>query len=135
MLDSASETAEQNSTKLDSEQELNALYQVCVFRANQKTKMAAPASDWLRHFQHLFWNHWMEFEETWQVCVFWVDQKTKMATLASDWLRHFLVLLWNRWTEFYETWQEARTQRTFSIYEVCVFLADRKTKMAALASD
>ena len=31
-------------------QELNILYQVCVFRADQKNKMTALASDWLRHF-------------------------------------------------------------------------------------
>ena len=45
-----SKTAEGNSTKLDRKQDLNVLYQVCVFRADQKTKMAALASDWLRHF-------------------------------------------------------------------------------------
>ena len=28
--------------------------------------MAALASDWLRHFQLLLWNRWMEFNETWQ---------------------------------------------------------------------
>ena len=28
--------------------------------------MAAPASDWLRHFRLLLWNRWTEFNETWQ---------------------------------------------------------------------
>ena len=28
--------------------------------------MAALASDWLRHFRLLLWNHWTEFKETWQ---------------------------------------------------------------------
>ena len=28
--------------------------------------MAAPASDWLRHFRLLLWNRWTEFKETWQ---------------------------------------------------------------------
>ena len=28
--------------------------------------MSAPASDWLRHFRLLLWNHWMEFNETWK---------------------------------------------------------------------
>ena len=41
---------------------------------------------------------------------------------------HFRLLLWNRWTEFGVTWQEARDQRP-------LFRADRKNKMAALASD
>ena len=60
-----SETAKQNSTKLDRKQDLN-VYKVCVFRADRKNKMAALASDWLRHFQLLLWNRWTEFNETWQ---------------------------------------------------------------------
>ena len=62
----SSETAEWNSMKLDRKQDLNVLYQVCVFRADRKNKMAALASDWLRHFRLLFWNLWTEFIETWQ---------------------------------------------------------------------
>ena len=66
IFDFSSETAERNSTKLDRKQDLNTLYQVCVFRADRKNKMAALASDWLRHFRLLLWNRWMEFSETWQ---------------------------------------------------------------------
>ena len=66
IFDFSSETTEPNSTKLDRKQDLNALYQGCVFRVNRKNKMAALASDWLRHFQLLLWNRWMEFNETWQ---------------------------------------------------------------------
>ena len=62
----SSETTERNSTKLDRKQDLNVLYQVCVFRADRKNKMAALASDWLRHFRLLLWNHWTKFNETWQ---------------------------------------------------------------------
>ena len=40
-----SETAKRNSTKFDSKQDLNVLYHVCVFGADQKTKMVAYASD------------------------------------------------------------------------------------------
>ena len=90
------------------------------FRADQKNKMAAMASDWLRHFRLLLWNRWTEFIETWQETRFqrplpslcfsgWSENK--MAALASDWRRHFRLLLWNRWTEFIETWQEARSQQ------------------------
>ena len=114
-----SETAERNSTTLDRKQDLNALYQVCVFRADRKNKMAALASDWLRHFQLLLWNHWPEFDKTWQearsqpplpsLC-FSGWSKNKTAILASDWLRHFRLLLYSRWMEFNETWQEARSQ-------------------------
>ena len=56
IFDFSSETAERNSTKLDGKQILNVLYQVCVFQANRKNKMAALASDWLRHFQLFLWN-------------------------------------------------------------------------------
>ena len=59
-----SQTAEQNFTILDMKQELNVLYQICVW-ANRKTKMATPASDWPTHFQLLLWNHWTELIETW----------------------------------------------------------------------
>ena len=34
----------------DSKQDLNVLYQVCVFQADRKNKMAVLASDWLRPF-------------------------------------------------------------------------------------
>ena len=36
----------------------------CVFRANRENEMAAVASDWLRNFRRLLWNHWTEFNET-----------------------------------------------------------------------
>ena len=35
--------------KLDRKQDLNVLYQVCVFRADRKNKMAALDSDWLSY--------------------------------------------------------------------------------------
>ena len=66
IFDFPSETAERNSTKLDRKQDLNVLYQVCVFRADRKNKMAALASDWMRHFRLLLWNRQTEFNETWQ---------------------------------------------------------------------
>ena len=66
IFDFSSETAERNSTKLDRKQDLNVLYRVCVFRTDRKNKMAALASDWLRHFRLLLWNRGTEFNETWQ---------------------------------------------------------------------
>ena len=120
IFDFSSETAERNSKKLDRKQDLNALYQVSVFRADRKNKMAALASDWLRHFRLLLWNRWTEFKETWQEArsqrplpsfCFSGRSKKQDGRLASDWLRHFRLLLWNRWTEFNETWQEARSKR------------------------
>ena len=53
IFDFFSETADRNSTKLNRKQEISVLYQFCVFRANRKNKMAALASDWLRHFRLL----------------------------------------------------------------------------------
>ena len=66
IFDFSSDTSEWNSTKLDRKQDLNVLYQVCVFRADQKNKMSALTSDWLRHFRLLIWNRWTEFNETCQ---------------------------------------------------------------------
>ena len=64
IYDFSSETAERNSTKLNRKQDLNVLCQVCVFRVDRKNKMAALASDLLRHFRLLLWNRWPEFNET-----------------------------------------------------------------------
>ena len=58
-------SSEQNSRKLDRKQDLNVLYKVCVFRADRKNKMAALASDWLRHFR-LLSNCWTEINGNWQ---------------------------------------------------------------------
>ena len=66
IFDFSSETAERNWTKLDRKQDLNVLYQVCVFWTDRKNKMATLASDWLRHFRLLLWNRWTELNETWQ---------------------------------------------------------------------
>ena len=65
IFDFSSKTAEGNSTKLDRKQDLNVVYQVFVFRADRKNKMAALASDWLIHFRLLLWNRWRKFNKTW----------------------------------------------------------------------
>ena len=49
IFDFYSKAVEENLTKLDRKQELNNLYQVFVFLADQKTEMTAMASDWLWH--------------------------------------------------------------------------------------
>ena len=66
IFDFSSETAERNSMKLDRKQDLNALYQVCVFQVDRKNKMVPLAYDLLRHFQLFLWNRWIEFNKTWQ---------------------------------------------------------------------
>ena len=42
-FDFSSETTEQNSMKLDRNQDLKFLYQICVFCSDHKNKMATPA--------------------------------------------------------------------------------------------
>ena len=59
-----SETVEWKSTKFDRNLS-NPLPNLC-FWADRKTKNAALASDWPRHFWLLLWNCWTEFNETWQ---------------------------------------------------------------------
>ena len=142
IFDFSSKTTERNSTKLDRKQDVNALYKVCVFQADQKNKMAALASDWLRHFRLFLWNRWTEFSETWQEassqcllpCLCFSDKsgKNKMIAVASDLLRHFRLLLWN--CERNSTKLD-RKQDLNALYQVCVFQVDRINKMAALAID
>ena len=138
----SSETAERNSTKLDRKQDLNALYQVCVFRADRKNKMAALASDWLRHFRLLLWNPRTEFNETWQearsqsplpsLCFFGPIRKTRWPPWP--------LIGWDIFDFSSETAERNSTkldmkQDLNALYQVCVFRADWKNKMAALASD
>ena len=56
IFDFFSKTIERKWTKLDRKQDINVLYQVCVFWADRKNKMAALASDWLSHFRLILWN-------------------------------------------------------------------------------
>ena len=86
---------------INRKQDINVLYQDCVFRAfSETTEPNSKKFDGKQDLNVLY-----------QVCVFRVDRKNKMAALASDWLRYFRLLLWNSLTECNETWQEARSQR------------------------
>ena len=78
----SSETAEQNSTKLDRKQDLSILHQACVFQADQKNKIAALSSDWPRHFRLLLWIHWTEFNEIWPKAS---SQRPLPSMCFSDW--------------------------------------------------
>ena len=190
IFDFSSETVERNSTKLDRKQDLNALYQVCVFRADRKNKMAALASDWLRHFRLLLWNRRTEFNETWQEArsqrplpsLFFSGRSEKQDGRPGLWLAETFstsalkpqngilrnltgskistpstkfvffgpigktrwppwpLIGWDIFDFSSETaeWNSTkldRKQDLNALYQVCVFRADRKNKMAALASD
>ena len=65
IFDFSSEIAKGNLTNLARMQNLNVLCQVCVFWVDSKNKMAALASDLLRHFRLLLWIHWREFNGSW----------------------------------------------------------------------
>ena len=66
IFDFCSKTAERNSTKLYRKQDPKVIYQVYVFRADRLKQDGHPASDWLRYFRLLLWNHWTDFNETWR---------------------------------------------------------------------
>ena len=190
IFDFSSETAERNSTKLDRKQDLKALYQVCILWADRKNKMAALASDWLRHFLLLLWNRWTEFNETWQearsqrplpsLCFSGRSEKTRWPpwpmigqTFSTSplkplnriqgnligskiskpstkfvffgpigntrwppglWLAETFSIFSSETAEWNST-KLYRKQDLHVLYQVCVFRADRKNKMAALACD
>ena len=141
IFDFSSETAERNSTEFDRKQDLNALYRVCVFRADRKNKMAALASDWLRDFDFSSetavrnstkLDRKQDLNALYQVCVFGPIGKTR-------WLPWPLIG-WDIFDFFSETavrnsTKLDRKQDLNALYQVCVFRADRKNKMATLASD
>ena len=129
IFDFSSETAEWNSTKLDRKQDLNVLYQVCVFRADRKNKMATLASDWLRHFRLLLWNHWMEFNETWQEARFqrplpslcfsgWSEKQDGRPGL---WLAGWDIFDFSSETAERNSTKLDRKQDLNVLYQVCVF--------------
>ena len=131
IFDFSSETAKLNSTKLDRKQDLNVLYQVCVFGPHGKTRWPPwhligwdifDFSSVTAERNSTKLDRKKDLNVLYQVCVFWADRKNKMAAMASDWLRHFRLLLWNCWTDFNKTLQEERSQRPLP--SLC-FRADR----------
>ena len=133
IFDFSSETAERNSMKLVRKEDLNVLYQVCVFRTDREKTDGRPDL-WLAEtfstspMKPLNWiqRNLTGSKISTSFTSFQADLKKKMAALASDWLKYFRLLLWNRWTEFNETWQETRFQCLLP--SLCFFRADRKTR-------
>ena len=176
--------------KLDRKQDHNVLCEVSVFQADRKNKMAALASDWLRHFRLLLWNRRTELNETWQeaksqrllpsLCFsgwsekqhgrpgLWLAETfltsplkplngiqrnltgSKILTSSTKFVFYgpigktrwppWLLIGWDIFDFSSETAERNlmkldRKQDFNVLYQVCVLRADRKNKMAALASD
>ena len=105
------------------------------FLSRLENKMATLASDWLRHFQLLLWNRWTEFNETWQearsqcplpsLCFSGPSEKQDGCPglwLAETYSTSPLKRL-NRIPTKVDRKQDLNT-----LYQVCVFWADRKTR-------
>ena len=114
----------------------------CVFRADRKNKMAALASDWLRHFGLLLWIRWTEFNKTWQEArsqrplqsLCFSGRSEKQDGRPGLWLAETFSTFPLKPLNGIQrnlTGSKILTSSTKS----CVFRADRKNKMAALASD
>ena len=115
----SSETAELNSTKLDRKQDLNILYQACVFRTDQKkqdnrpvlwlaeTFSTSPMKPLNRIQRNLTESIFSRFSTKFEL--FGLIQKTIWPPWPLISWDIFWLFLWNRWTEFSETWQEARS--------------------------
>ena len=115
-FDFFSAAADRNSTKLVRKQDLNVLYQVCVFRVDKKRRWPPSPLNGRNIFD--FFLAAAERNSTklvrkqdlnvhYHFCIFRADKM--VAPSASDWLIHFRRLC-NRWTEFNDTWQDARSQ-------------------------
>ena len=115
-------TAERKFTKLGSKrkQVLKVFYQVWVFQADRKSRMAALVSDCLGHFQLLLCNRNFTklgekqvLNNLYQVCLLSGRSENKDCH-PGFWLSetfHFRFLLCNLWTEFDKNWQEASTRQ------------------------
>ena len=116
-----------------------------LFFSCQSEKQDGLLGLWLGEtFLPLLCNPWMELNESLQesrsinsstkfVWFFGAVQKTKMATLALIWLRCFdFISALNCWTD---STKLNREQDLNVLFQVCVFPADLKSKMAVLASD
>ena len=135
IFDFSFKTAEQNSTKLDRKQDLNVLYQVCVFRADQKKQDGRPAfsTSPLKPLNGIQRNL----------------TGSKVATSSSNFLLFGPIgkTRWPPWSligwdiiHFPSENRWKRIQRNLTGSKIstsstkCVFWMDRENKMAALAA-
>ena len=116
--------------------------QVCVFLADRKNKMAALASDWLRHFRLLLWNRWTEFKETWQEAgsqcplpsLCFLGRSEKQDGRPCLWLAETFFTSPQKPLNGIQ-WNLTGSKISKSSTKFVFFKADRKNKMAGLASD
>ena len=101
--------------------------------------MAAPSSDWLRHFRLLLWNGWTEFNKTWQ------DARSRRPLQKLVFFGPIGKTRWPPWSlicwEIFNVSSET-TERNSTIadkkqdlnvlYQVSVFVPILKNEMAAL---
>ena len=124
--------------KLDRKQDLNTLYQVCVFRADRKNKMAALASDWLRHILTSPLKPLNGIQRN------LTGSKISTPSTKFVFLGPIGKTRWLSWPligrDIFDFSSETaepnstkldRKQDLKALYQVCVFRADRKNKMAA----
>ena len=139
IFDFSSETAERNSAKLDRKQILNAFYHVCVFQANwEKTKwpligwdIVDFSSETVKGIRRNLIVSKIATPSTKFVFFRWIG-KTKWPPWP--------IIGWDIFYFSYETTERNSTkldrkQVLNVLYQVCVFRADPKNNMAALASD
>ena len=141
IFDFSSETAERNLTKLDRKQDLNVLYQVCVFLGWSEKQDGRPGL-WLaetfstsplkplNRIQRNLTGSKISTSSTMFV-FFGPIRKTRWPPWP--------LIGWDIFDFSSETIQRStklhRKQDLNVLYKVCVFWANRKNKMAALASD
>ena len=101
ILDFSSETAERNSMKLGRKQDLNILYQVCVFWADRKIRWPPwPLIGWdifdfsseTAEQNSTILDKKKDLNVLYQVCVFWADRKNRTAALGNLSKRWHIVL-------------------------------------------
>ena len=106
----SSATAERISTKFVEKEDLNFLYQVCVFRTDKKPRLPPLFHiDWrtCRYSRPLLCNRWSEFNETWQEVRSQIPLQ-RLCFSRSE-IQDDHPGLW--FAETFSTWQETRSQR------------------------
>ena len=141
IFDFSSETAERNSTKLDRKQDLNNLYQVCVFWSIRKTRWPPwPLIGWdifdfsskTAEQNSMKLDRKQELNVLYQVVFFRRIRKTRWPPQP---LIGWDIFDFSSETAEWNSMKFDKKQDLNVIYQVYVCQADRKSKMAVLASD